>query len=181
LRDSASMDQFLKGIEGRAFRIAELATSDKEEALELVQEAMIKLVQNYSDKPAAEWAPLFHRILQSKIKDWYRYQAVRNRFKGWFGFANDNGDEDGDPISQYPDRPALGPEALSEASDFHQALEVALKALPLRQQQAFLLRTWEGLSVKQTAEAMSCSEGSVKTHYSRANKTLQSQLEDFRP
>lgn len=177
MNNPETMNQFLKEIESRAFRIAEIATSNREDALELVQEAMLKLAQKYSDKPTDEWPPLFHRILQSSIKDWYKRQSVRNRFRSWFGMDDETGN---DPISTHPDRPALGPQAKTEARQFTEELELALKGLPMRQQQAFLLRAWEGFDVKQTAQAMNCSEGSVKTHYSRALATLRVSLEDFK-
>ncbi len=177
MHNQNQLNQFLKEIEGRAFRIAQIATSNREDALELVQEAMIKLVKNYADKPAEEWAPLFHRILQSKIKDWYRKQNVRNRVMSWFGMD----DEEKDPIQNFPERQAFEPYSQIEAASFTEQLEVALMALPMRQQQAFLLRTWEGLNVKQTATAMGCSEGSVKTHYSRAISHLRQYLEEFQP
>ena len=172
-----ALNRFLAGIEGRALRIAEIATGNREDALELVQDSMLQLVQRYGGKAASDWPPLFHRILQTRIRDWYRRQRVRNRFRGWF--ARDRGD-DADPVAAHPDRPALGPAARLEADDFGRALEAALNALPLRQQQAFLLRSWEGLDVKQTAAAMGCSPGSVKTHYSRAVHALRDRLEDVR-
>ena len=172
-----ALNRFLADIEGRALRIAEIATGNREDALELVQDSMLQLVQRYGGKAAADWPPLFHRILQTRIRDWYRRQRVRNRVRGWFGRDRD---DDADPVAMHPDRPALGPAARTEADEFGRALEAALSALPLRQQQAFLLRSWEGLDVQQTAVAMGCSPGSVKTHYSRAIHTLRDRLEEVR-
>lgn len=172
-----SLNRFLAGIEGRALRIAEIATGNREDALDLVQETMLQLVRRYGHKDEHDWTPLFHRILQTRIRDWYRRQRVRNRLRSWF--AHDQ-DEMHDPISNHPDRPALGPAARLEAEDFGDVLEAALNALPLRQQQAFLLRSWEGLDVRQTADAMGCSQGSVKTHYSRAIQVLRKRLEDVK-
>jgi RNA polymerase sigma-70 factor (ECF subfamily) len=177
LEKQVAMNRFLADVEGRALRIAEIATGNREDAMELVQEAMLQLVQRYGRKATDDWPPLFHRILQSRIRDWYRRQTVRNRFKGWLGFGENDVD---DPIANHPDRPALGPSARLEAHDFGRELEAALNALPLRQQQAFLLRSWEGFDVQQTATAMGCSQGSVKTHYSRAIHTLRHKLKDVR-
>lgn len=173
-----AMNNFLAKVEGRALRIAEIATGNRDDALDLVQEAMMKLVQRYGQKEETDWGPLFHRILQSGIRDWYRRQRVRNRFRSWLGLSSSEAESD--PIANHSDRPALGPSARLEADDFSIELEAALNALPLRQQQAFLLRTWEGFNVAQTAHVMGCSQGSVKTHYSRAIHRLREQMEEFR-
>jgi len=173
-----AMNSFLAKVEGRALRIAEIATVNRDDALDLVQEAMIKLTQHYGQKDEAEWGPLFHRILQSRIRDWYRRQRVRNRFRSWLGLSSN--DEENDPIANHSDRSAMEPSSRLEADHFSLELEIALNALPLRQQQAFLLRTWEGFDVAQTANAMDCSQGSVKTHYSRAIHRLRGQLKEFR-
>jgi RNA polymerase sigma-70 factor (ECF subfamily) len=172
------MNNFLSGVERRAFRIAEIATGNPDDALDLVQEAMLALVKNYSDKTPEDWGPLFHRILQSRIRDWYRRSTVRNRFLDWLGLA-DKQDGSADPIQTAIDRQGKTPEQMARNSDVGKALDTALKQLPLRQQQAFLLRNWEGLDVKQTALAMSCSPGSVKTHYSRAVHRLREVLEEY--
>lgn len=180
LENKQAMDQFLAGIERRAFRMAEIATGNREDALDLVQDAMLKLVQKYANKPEAEWGPLFHRILQSRIRDGYRRNAVRNKVKGWLNFVNDDNDQQ-DPIQLAADTKGKSPEASIKNDDAGEAINHALKQLPLRQQQAFLLRSWEGLSVTETAKAMACSEGSVKTHYSRAVHSLRNMLEEHYP
>ena len=157
--------------------MAQIATANDDEALDLVQDAMLKLVQKYGDRTEAEWGPLFHCILQSRIRDWYRRTRVRNRLREFFHGSQDQ--EDGeDPLEQVPDRAALSPDDDLQRKRACAELEVALRALPLRQQQAFLLRIWEELDVAQTAQAMGCSEGSVKTHYSRAVHTLRERLGD---
>lgn len=138
---------------------------------------MLKLVQSYARRDEKEWGPLFHRILQSRIRDFYRRNLVRNRFRVWFGF---NSEEDDDPLQNQADPSGSEPLQELEAERFGDDLEHAISELPNRQQQAFLLRAWEGLSVKETANAMSCSEGSVKSHYSRAINSLQDKLEDFK-
>jgi len=138
---------------------------------------MLKLVQSYARRDEKEWGPLFHRILQSRIRDFYRRSLVRNRFRVWFGFNSE--DEEGDPLQNQADPSGSEPLQELESERFGDDLEQAISELPNRQQQAFLLRAWEGLSVKETANAMSCSEGSVKSHYSRAINSLKEKLEDF--
>lgn len=160
-------------MQSRAYRIAHIATGNQQEALDLVQDAMFKLVEKYSDRPEEELAALFYRILSSRINDWHRRSKVRNRFRRWL---YDDPESKEDPIQTAPDEYGSRPDRASESSESMQKLEQALQTLPLRQKQAFLLRAWEGLDVKQTAIAMSCAEGSVKTHYSRAVHFLREQL-----
>lgn len=178
LASSQSIEQFLSGIERRALRMAQFATRDTDEALDLVQDAMIGLVRNYSRRPADEWAPLFYRILQSRIRDWQRRSMVRNRWRAWLHSANDADGEEPDVWQNIADPAAKTPVETMALKNSTQALEKALYVLPLRQREAFLLRVWEGLDVAQTASAMGCSEGSVKTHYSRAVHSLRDLLED---
>ncbi len=171
------LQDFLAGIEGRAFRMAQIATNDRDEALELVQETMLKLAQNYASQHEDEWKPLFYSILQSRIRDWHRRQAVRNRFRSWFAW---NEDDEEDPLEQHPAAPSDEPPARLENDRFMTRLEEELATLPYRQQQAFLLRVWEGLDIAETASAMACSESSVKTHHARALEKLQMRLKEFR-
>lgn len=172
------LDKFLAEIQGRAYRIAQLATGRSEDALDLVQEAMFKLVEKYSDKPSSDWGPLFYRILHSRINDWHRRNKVRNRFRRWLGSGEENEE---DPIQTAPDNKTPSPETEALLDGSMDKLQEALQRLPQRQQQAFLLRAWEGLNVKETAVAMSCAEGSVKTHYSRAVHSLRETLSDHWP
>ena len=158
--------------------MARFATSNTDEALDLVQDAMLDFVKRYTGRPPAEWHVLFYRILHSRITDWYRRASVRNRVRHWFG-ADD--EEREDPLNNIADPAAPDPEELVIRRYTAEALETAVRRLPLRQRQAFLLRAWEGFDVAQTAESMGCSEGSVKTHYSRAVHTLRGLLEDYRP
>jgi RNA polymerase sigma-70 factor (ECF subfamily) len=169
-----ALDEFLASIERRALRIAEIATRNREEALDLVQDSMFKLAQHYAQRPPEEWAPLFHRILQTRIRDWYRRQKVMLRWRSWLRGPGER--EHNELLQELPDPYPNGPAQRLADSEFAAALEEALAALPLRQQQAFLLRVWEGLDVAQTAQAMGCSEGSVKTHFSRAVHTLRGKL-----
>ena len=175
LDDARALDRFLAGVERRAFRMAQLATGHDDEALDLVQDAMLKLVERYGTRNETEWGPLFHRILQSKIRDWYRRTKVRSRWRLWLGAA-DGGEDVDDPLEAIADTNTPTAEHQLQVKDAAAALDKALRALPLRQQQVFLLRAWEELDVAQTAAAMGCSEGSVKTHYFRAVQALRKRL-----
>jgi RNA polymerase sigma-70 factor (ECF subfamily) len=175
------MDRFLASVERRALVMAEIAVQDREEALDLVQDAMLAFVRNYGNKLREEWPPLFYRVLQNRIRDWHRRNRVRSRWRGWLGGKTKETEHDPDPIQTAPDRRSVAPDATAERQDASDALVAAVHNLPLRQQQAFLLRTWEGLDVAETALAMGCSSGSVKTHLSRALQSLRSQLEEHWP
>lgn len=171
------LDRFLGLVERRAFVMARLATGNADDAHDIVQEAMLTLVRSYANRREQEWGPLFHTILQSRITDWHRREKVRNRLRVWFGKRNE---EDGDdPLQDIADGRSPNPSGQLQNKRAMAALELAIQKLPARQQQAFLLRVWEGLDVAQTAGAMKCSEGSVKTHYSRAVHALREQLEEY--
>jgi len=172
------LDEFLESVERRAFKTALISTSSQEDALDIVQDSMMKLVQKYASKPSIEWPMLFQKILQSKIRDWYRRQKVRNQWRTFFKPKND--EQEDDLIESAPDLSNTRPDDKFEQTQAMQTLESALQKLPLRQRQAFLLRTWEGMDVAETAEAMQCSQGSIKTHYSRAIHTLREILEDYK-
>lgn len=172
LQQQRILDKFLAGVEKRAYRMARIATSNSDDALDIVQDAMLKLVEKYADRGEAELGPLFHCILQSRIRDWYRRSSVRNRFRSWLGAD----DDEEDALQLVADPAGRSPDQILEARGGIEALDMALHALPLRQQQVFLLRAWEGLDVKETARAMNCAEGSVKTHYSRALAALRIKL-----
>ncbi len=166
------IEQFLASVERRAYRMAYIATGSREDALDIVQDAMIKLVQKYASKDEADWGPLFHRIMQSHIRDGYRRNKFRNGLRRLIGWG-----DDGDPMDNLPATKQWQPDEQLQAEHTMDLLDAAIHRLPLRQQQAFLLRCWEGLSTAETATAMGCSSGSVKTHYSRALKALRHQLE----
>lgn len=174
LQRERELNRFFAEVEKRALRIAEISIRDRDEALDLVQEAMIQLAQKYADRACDEWTPLFYRILQNRVRDWHRRQAVRRRVMVWFGRSGN--DDDRDAIAAAPDPGGRTPDELLESRDAMQCLEVALGELPARQREAFMLRTFEGLDVAGTAVAMGCSEGSVKTHYSRAVHSLRESL-----
>ena len=178
---ASNLDQFLAEHERRAFRMAMIATGEKADALDIVQDAMLRLVRGYAHKPSTEWPALFHRIMQNAINDWFRKEKVRKTWRQWFSWKNE--DEDGeiasDPFAQIEQTGTHRPDEVLTQQNAMQRLDELLKELPLRQQQAFLLRQWEGLDVAQTAKAMGISEGSVKTHYSRAVHSLRAQLEEY--
>jgi RNA polymerase sigma-70 factor (ECF subfamily) len=156
--------------------MAQLATRDSEEALDLVQESMLTLVKRYADRGEAEWPALFHRILQNRIRDWYRRQKVKAKLFGWITARDDDDPMD---VEQFADGSMADPGARLANDQMGQELQQALQQLPLRQQQVFLLRILEGMDVKQTAQAMGISPGSVKTHFSRAVHTLRDRLKDY--
>lgn len=175
------MEAFLKDIEGRAYRMALMKCSDRDDALDVVQDTMFKFVDKYARKPKEQWKPLFYTVLNNRIKDLYRKRTVRRKWRMWFSSDSDTGEDRGDPIQSMQDTNMPTPEHSAQVGAAFGALEGALKALPARQQEAFLLRTWEEMSVAETAQAMGCSQGSVKTHYSRAIHTLRDQLGDHWP
>jgi RNA polymerase sigma-70 factor (ECF subfamily) len=174
----ATLDAFLAQVERRAFRVAELNLRQREDAMDAVQDAMLRLVKHYRDKPAGEWAPLFWGILRRRIVDLQRRRKVRSIVVGWLGGGRD---DEGDELPSW--EPAdHGPGPLDRLQDAQSwgDLSAALRELPQRQREAFMLRMLEGLDVAETARAMGCSEGSVKTHLSRAMQKLREQLEDWR-
>ena len=168
-----TMDAFLQSVEKKAYRMALLAVSNHSDAIDLIQDSMLKLVVKYEDRPANEWKPLFYKILQNKIRDWHRHQKLKNVLFFWKSADPEEQDDDWPPPQnegwQEPEKDLVKTQMQSEV------LEV-LHALPEKQQQCFLLRSWEGLSVLETAEIMGCSEGSVKTHYFRAVTKLRELL-----
>lgn len=170
----AALDRFLASVERRALRMAEISVRDRQEALDIVQDTMLKFVDKYAGRPSDQWPPLFHRILQNRIVDSQRRAGVLRRRVGWLP-TNDN---DEDPWQQVMDTDDGDPFGVVAGERAAQLLETAVGELPERQRQAFLLRVWEGLNVADTATAMRCSEGSVKTHLSRAMDRLRERLGD---
>lgn len=175
LNQQRAMDRFLADVQGRAFRIAQISVRDRDDALDIVQDTMIRLVKSYAARPAEEWKPLFYRILKNRIVDHQRRQTLKRRVFGWLERRSD-GEDPPDPVDQAADGEHARPDHRAQVGGAMQALEQAVHALPARQQQAFLLRALEGLDVAETAAAMGCSDGSVKTHYSRAVHSLRETL-----
>jgi RNA polymerase sigma-70 factor, ECF subfamily len=173
-----ALETFLAEVERKAFRIAQIALRHEADALDVVQDAMMQLAHRYASRPETEWRPLFYRILENRIRDMQRRRIVRQRVMSWMPWRSEDEEEPPDPMAQAPD---LGPQppAQLESDQMMNALEQALEQLPGRQRQAFLLRNIEGLDVAETAAAMKCSQGSVKTHYFRALQALRSKLGDF--
>ena len=182
MASAQELSDFLSSIEQRAFKQAVYAVRDDDAALDIVQDAMIKLAEKYSDRPASELPLVFTRILQNRIHDWFRRQKVRNAWVTLFSSMGKKSDEndDFDPLEQLsaPDDSQIHQDGSQkmEQSQLLQALESEISKLPVRQREAFLMRYWDELSITDTAKAMSCSEGSVKTHCSRATQALAKAL-----
>ena len=172
---------FLKSVEKRAFKRVSYAVRDDEAALDIVQDAMIRLAEKYADRPAQEWPLVFQRILSNATMDWFRRQKVRNGvLKNFSDFESASGDDDFDVLEMLESTTdSTGTESASDAFTRTQMLtqiDAEVAQLPARQREAFLLRYWEELDVAETAQAMGCSEGSVKTHCSRAVHALAKAL-----
>jgi len=176
---ASALNQFLASVELKAFRIAQLALRHEDDALDAVQDAMLQLARAYSARPPDEWKPLFYRILENRIRDVQRRRMVRGRVMAWLPFRRGEEDDEQPDLIERAVSPDPLPGHRLELDEAMQALERAVEGLPNRQRQAFLLRNLEGLDVAQTAVAMGCSEGSVKTHYFRALHALRAQLGEF--
>jgi RNA polymerase sigma-70 factor (ECF subfamily) len=182
LASRSELSAFLAGVERRAFKQAVYAVRDEEAALDIVQDAMLRLSERYGDRVPEELPPLFQRILQNAIRDWFRRQKVRSLWTTLLSsLAPGRGDEDDqDPLETLQEagdsnREDTPPERL-ERRQVIEIIEQELARLPPRQREAFLMRYWEELDVAETAKAMGCSEGSVKTHCSRATHALAAAL-----
>ncbi len=182
LASRSELSAFLEGVERRAFKQAVFAVRDEEAALDIVQDAMLRLAEKYGHRPAAELPLLFHRIVQNAIRDWFRRQKVRSLWTTLLSSLTPGRgeDEDHDPLETLQ---AAGgsnveesPASLFERSQVLEIIEQEIARLPSRQRQAFIMRYWEELDVAETAKVMGCSEGSVKTHCSRAAHTLAAAL-----
>lgn len=180
LATPANMDAFFRQVERRAYRMAWYAIRDEESARDLVQDSMLKLIEKYSDKPAEEWSPLFYTILNRRLVDWQRRRKVERMLGLVLPWRHHDADDEEPLYPEIPD-PAPNPEGRLTGQQTAIAIDRALASLPLRQRQAFILRDWEGMSVKETAQAMQCSEGSVKTHHFRAIAKLRDLLAAHAP
>jgi len=180
MASSQELSDFLRDVERRAFKQTVYAVRDEHAALDIVQDSMFKLADKYPDKPVTEYPMLFQRILQNTMRDFWRRQKVRNIWTSLlssFGSKNEDG-ENRDPLDTIDvGDESLNPATQLEGSQTLQLIERALEKLPARQREAFVLRYWEEMSVAETADSMGCSQGSVKTHCSRALRTMASLLE----
>jgi RNA polymerase sigma-70 factor (ECF subfamily) len=184
LATEQELADFLQSVDKRAFKRTAYTVRSDDAALDIVQDAMIRLAEKYADRPAAELPLLFQRILSNATMDWFRREKVRS------ALVQNLGDFDGDPDgdgefdlleSLHLLDDTLGTESASDAvyrTQLLQLIEAELQALPARQREAFLLRYWEEFDVAETAAVMGCSEGSVKTHCSRAVHALAKALHD---
>ncbi|MBL8483078.1 MAG: RNA polymerase sigma factor [Rhodocyclaceae bacterium] len=174
------LSDFLAGIERRAFKQAMFALREEEAALDAVQDAMMKLAEKYGERPVAEFPMLFQRILQNVIRDWFRRSKVRSIWTTLLSSLSPDEDEDHDPLESIAvaqDSPSwLSPEQSLSQAQVLEVIEREIARLPTRQREAFLMRYWEDMDIAETAAAMGCSEGSVKTHCSRAVHTLAAVL-----
>jgi len=169
---------FLATVEQRAFRIVRAVIWDDHAALDVVQDAMLRLVEKYSRRPAVEWPALFFTILANRTRDVRRWRQLRARVERLSSRlqGHDDGPQD-DPMAGFGDpSPNADPMQSASSTETAAAIEKAVAGLPARQREAFLLREWQGLDVRQTAELMGCSEGSVKQHHFRALRALRAKL-----
>lgn len=172
------LSHFLESVERRAFKQTAYAVRDDHAALDIVQDAMMKLAEKYGNNPATEFPMLFQRILQNTMRDYWRRQKVRNLWTTLLSsFGGNEEDEDRDPLETIDvEDDSDEPSAQLERSQTIKSIERALEKLPTRQREAFVLRYWEEMDVAETAKAMGCSEGSVKTHCSRAVHAMATEL-----
>lgn len=175
------LSDFLLGVEKRAFKRTVYHVRDQEAALDIVQDSMMKLAEHYGDKPPGELPMLFQRILSNSTLDWFRRQKTRNALfsnLGDFEPAGEDGDFDlleAHDASGEAQQVESAEDATRRAQVLRQ-IEAEIMELPARQREAFLMRYWEDMDVAETAAAMGCSEGSVKTHCSRAVAALSKAL-----
>jgi RNA polymerase sigma-70 factor (ECF subfamily) len=181
LASELELSEFLKSVEKRAFKRSVYHVRNEESALDIVQESMMKLAEHYGHKPAEELPMLFHRILSNCTLDWFRRQKTQNALftnMGDFESSNEDGDFDLLETLHASNSPEQNEstETQTERAQTLREIEIEIQQLPARQREAFLMRYWEELDVAETAAAMGCSQGSVKTHCSRAVHALAKAL-----
>lgn len=180
LNSRIDLSDFLASIERRAFKQAMFAVRNREVALDIVQDSMMKLSEKYSTRPPSEWPMLFQRILQNTIRDSFRRSNVRSLWMSLFSSFVNGDDDETDPldiISAASEHKGLSsPQQKIEQTQLLGIIEAEIEKLPARQREAFLMRYWEEMDINETALAMGCSEGSVKTHCSRATHALAAAL-----
>ncbi|MBK7648899.1 MAG: RNA polymerase sigma factor [Betaproteobacteria bacterium] len=174
------LSSFLESVERRAFKQAIFAVRDEEAALDIVQDSMLKLAEKYGDRPDEEYPMLFQRILQNTIRDYYRRSKVRSMWTTLLSAFTPDDEDDYDPLetlaADEDDAGPRTPESKLQQAQTLNLIDEEIKKLPARQREAFLMRYWEDMDVAETAAAMGCSEGSVKTHCSRATHALATAL-----
>lgn len=181
LATEQELSDFLKSVEKRAFKRSVYHVRDEEAALDIVQDSMMKLAQHYGDKPASELTLLFQRILSNNMLDWFRRRTARNAlFSNLNDFESPTDEGDFDLLetleSLVDTEKTESAQDTTERAQIMKEIEIEISGLPLRQREAFLMRYWEEMDVAETAAAMGCSEGSVKTHCSRAVLALSKAL-----
>lgn len=181
LATEQELSDFLKSVEKRAFKRSVYHVRNEESALDIVQDSMMKLAEHYGDKPSAELPMLFQRILANCTLDWFRRQKTRNAlFSNMSDFESPGEDGEFDLLEtlnvQSSSEQTESAQSATERAQVFREIEVEIQELPGRQREAFLMRYWEELDVAETAAAMGCSEGSVKTHCSRAVQALSKAL-----
>jgi RNA polymerase sigma-70 factor (ECF subfamily) len=180
LATQRELSDFLIAAERRAFKQAVFAVRNEESALDIVQESMMKLAEKYGDRPAEEFPVLFQRIMQNTIRDFYRRNKVRSFWTILFSAFSPDEADDPEAIEALAQKTEFrapdGPEEKLIQAQTLNLIEDEIKMLPQRQREAFLMRYWEEMDVAETALAMGCSQGSVKTHCSRAVHTLAEAL-----
>ena len=174
------LKNFMQDVTGRALVMMESATQGQHGiAMDLVQEAFISLHKSYADKATDEWYPLFYTILNNKLQDWRRKEA--RRASPFSLFRKVSLDSDDEEAMDIVDESTPNPLQFLDQALAVEEIQDAISRLPVRQQQAFMLRAWEGFDTQTTAQIMDCSEGSVKTHYHRAIQGLRSSLAHLNP
>lgn len=168
----------MAGVERSAYRKAVVLTGNAEDALDILQDAMYKLVKKYSDSCPNEWGPLFQVILRNRILDYYRDSRIRNKYFVWF--SDTDSDTGINNMENFPDKNSLSPEEELSQNAGMAELDIAVQRLSPKQQQVFMLRVLEGLSVAETAKIMKSSESTVKTHYFRALNGLKVKISDYK-
>ena len=181
LATDRELSDFLQSVEKRAFKRTVYHVREEESALDIVQDSMMKLAEHYADKPPNELPMLFQRILSNCTLDWFRRQKTRNAlFSNLSDFESASEDGDFDLLETYEvvgdSQKTESAEDATRRAQILREIEVEIQALPARQREAFLMRYWEELDVADTAKLMGCSEGSVKTHCSRATHALATAL-----
>ncbi|MBQ0721037.1 MAG: RNA polymerase sigma factor [Gammaproteobacteria bacterium] len=175
----AALDGFLASVQRRAFAMARAASGNADDAMDVVQDSMLQLVKSYGDRDADEWRKLFYRILNNKINDLFRRRKLQRRFGALLPRLAGHNSEEQDLLADPFDKIAAAdgdPAVHLQRERTIASLHGQISQLPRRQREAFMLRCWEGFSTRETAQTMGCSEGSVKTHYSRALSALRVKL-----